>query len=162
MKGRLVIAGVSGCGKTTVGRALAETLGVPFLDADDFHPPENIEKMRSGQPLDDADRAPWLEALGEALAGHDSVVLACSALKRIYRDRLRERAGPIRFVVLEVPREELEKRLRARAHFMPPELLDSQLADLEMEDDVDRVDGMGSVAEVEERARPLALGGTGR
>lgn len=150
MTGRWVIAGVSGCGKTTVGRALAAKLGVPFLDADDFHPPANVAKMRAGTPLDDADRAPWLEVLGSELAKHESVVLACSALKRAYRDRLRQLAGPVAFVVLEVPREVLESRMRGRDHFMPPELLDSQLADLELGDDVRVVDASGSPERVVE------------
>lgn len=147
---KVVIAGVSGCGKTTVGRALAERLELPFLDADDFHPPENIRKMRSGVALDDADRAPWLDALGRALAGHDCVVLACSALKRSYRDRLRGLAGPIRFVVLRVPREELERRLRGRDHFMPPALLDSQLEALELDEDTMVVDGADDPSSVVE------------
>ncbi|MCH7226472.1 gluconokinase [Haloferula sp. A504] len=151
MKGRWVIAGVSGCGKTTVGRALAERLGVPFLDADDFHPPGNIAKMSSGKPLEDADRMPWLDALGAELTRRESVVLACSALKRAYRDRLRGFAQPLRFVVLEVPCEELQERLRTRTHFMPPELLDSQLADLEIGDDVLVVNGLGPVTEVVRR-----------
>lgn len=148
MSGRRVIAGVSGSGKTTVGRALAERLGVVFLDADDFHPPENLAKMKSGVPLDDADRAPWLDALGAELARHEDVVLACSALKRGYRDRLRELAGPVDFVLLTVPRDELERRMRGRDHFMPPELLDSQLAALEAGDDVTEVENVGPVEAV--------------
>jgi gluconokinase len=144
----IVIAGVSGCGKTTVGRALAERLGIPFLDADDFHPPENLAKMRSGVALEDADRWPWLDRLGGELARHEAVVLACSALKRRYRDRLRELAGPLDFTLLVVPRAELERRMREREHFMPPGLLDSQLADLEAGDDVRVMKNVGPVAEV--------------
>ncbi len=154
MHGRWIIAGVSGCGKTTVGRALAERLGVPFLDADDFHPPANLAKMRSGIPLDDEDRLPWLDTLGRELAARESVVLACSALKRRYRDRLRELAGPVDFVVLTVPRDELERRMREREHFMPHGLLDSQLADLEPGGDVEVVEGVGPVSEIVRRIGP--------
>jgi len=130
----VVVMGVSGCGKSSLGMALAEAEGWPFLEGDTLHPPANIARMRAGQPLSDADRAPWLAAIADWMAprlgkGH-SVVAACSALRRRYRDRLRQ-AGPVRFVYLQVPRGELERRLRDRVHFMPPSLLDSQLATLE-------------------------------
>ncbi len=133
---RIVIAGVSGSGKTTIGKLVAEKLGCEFADADDFHPPENIAKMSSGIPLDDIDRAGWLEALGHELASRESIVLACSALKKIYRDRLRELASPIRFFVLTAERGLLEERLAHREHFMPGSLLDSQLNTLELGEDV--------------------------
>jgi gluconokinase len=148
---KIVIAGVSGCGKTTVGTLLAERLGCEFADADDFHPPENIAKMRAGIPLDDADRAGWLDALGCFLAGRERVVLACSALKRRYRDRLRELGGELRFFVLEVERAVLAGRLEAREHFMPASLLDSQLAILELGEEVRVIGGPGSAAELADR-----------
>ncbi|PAX07383.1 gluconokinase [Sphingomonas lenta] len=127
--------GVSGAGKTAVGRALADALGCLFLEGDDFHPPANVEKMRAGEPLTDADRAPWLDSLADALAAHEAKgersVLACSALRRRYRDRLAA-AAPCRFVLLDVPTHELARRLERRAdHFMPAALLESQLATLE-------------------------------
>jgi carbohydrate kinase (thermoresistant glucokinase family) len=145
---RIVIAGVSGSGKTTVGRLLAERLGCGFADADDFHPPENIAKMKAGIPLGDADRAGWLDALGRHLAGESAVVLACSALKRAYRDRLRALAGPLRFVVLVVEKDQLVARMESREHFMPASLLDSQLATLELGEDVDVLPNHGDPAEV--------------
>lgn len=131
----LVVMGVSGSGKSTVGGRLADALGYVFMDGDDLHPQANIDKMSAGVPLDDADRAPWLDAIAHwmrrELAAGRSAVIACSALKREYRDRLR-RAGPaVRFVYLEVDRDELARRMQGREHFMPPELLGSQLATLE-------------------------------
>lgn len=129
--------GVSGSGKSTVGRRLAESLGWTFADADDFHPPANIAKMQSGQPLNDADRGPWLDAIRAFLdarrAAGESCVLACSALKAHYRARLfPDGEAAVTIVFLKGAREVLEARLRARqAHFMPAALLDSQLAALE-------------------------------
>lgn len=129
--------GVSGSGKSTIGAALALRLGVPFLDADDYHPPANVEKMSRGVPLTDDDRWPWLGALGEAMRARadavGGVVSGCSALKRVYRQRLMEAVGlPLLFLVLDGSRETLFRRMSARTgHYMPPSLLDSQLADLE-------------------------------
>jgi gluconokinase len=129
--------GVSGSGKSTVARALAECLGVPFCEGDDVHPPANVAKMKAGQPLDDTDRAPWLAALNAWMYAHRSGgVVSCSALRRRYRDRLRDGLEPPpAFVLLDPPREVLEQRMAARqGHFMPGSLLDSQLATLERPD----------------------------
>ena len=145
---RIVLAGVSGSGKTTIGALLAARLGFVFADADAFHPPENIAKMSSGIPLTDADRAGWLEALGKYLASHPDTVLACSALKKSYRDHLRELAGPIRFFVLTADKAVLQDRLEGRAHFMPSSLLDSQLGTLELGDDVTIVENLASPDQV--------------
>lgn len=123
--------GVSGCGKSSLGAALAAALVLPFTDADDLHPAANRAKMAAGQPLTDADRWPWLQAVGAVLAGGAGMV-ACSALRRTYRDRLREAAGPVQFLHLVAPRKVIAQRLAARrGHFMPLALLDSQLATLE-------------------------------
>lgn len=128
----LVLMGVSAAGKTVVGRDAAARAGVTFLDADDLHPAANVAKMAAGHPLDDADRAPWLDAVGAALRDHRPCIMACSALKRSYRARLRELAPATLFALLDVPRPVLEQRLEKRAgHYMPPSLLDSQLATLE-------------------------------
>jgi gluconokinase len=125
--------GVSGSGKSTVGTALAERLHVPFADGDDLHPSANVEKMARGLPLDDSDRWPWLDRVGAWLASHaDGGVIACSALRRSYRDRLRQHGAELDLLLLHGDRELLEARQAARVgHFMPPALLASQLATLE-------------------------------
>ncbi|HEY1134806.1 MAG TPA: gluconokinase [Nocardioides sp.] len=131
----VVVMGVSGSGKSTVGAALAQRLRVPFGDADDFHPQANIDKMASGRPLDDEDRAPWLAAIGSWLAdraGTTGGVVTCSALKRSYRDRIREAAPDTVLVHLAGSREVIARRQASRpGHFMPASLLDSQFATLE-------------------------------
>jgi gluconokinase len=130
-----IVFGVSGAGKTTVGKLLAEELGWKFYEADDFHPRANIEKMHSGRPLTDEDRWPWLERLREqiarSIAAKENAVLACSALKRMYRERLRIRED-VKFVFLGGDYGLIENQLRRRrGHFMNPALLKSQFADLE-------------------------------
>lgn len=134
----IVVMGVSGCGKTSVGAGMAERLRCPFVEGDSLHPPANIEKMSAGIPLTDDDRWPWLDVIGARLAeSHacgESLVVSCSALKRSYRDRLRQAAGgKLSFVFLEGPRAVLEARMTTRpGHFMPASLLDSQFATLEV------------------------------
>lgn len=136
--GLYVVMGVSGCGKTRIGANFAKGMGVPFIEGDDYHPPENVRRMSSGIPLTDDDRAGWLQLLAERIreakdAG-TGLVLACSALKRSYRDVLRDgaRPNPLRFVYLRGTREVIGERLRARkGHFMNPALLESQFEALE-------------------------------
>ncbi|HET6290952.1 MAG TPA: gluconokinase [Amycolatopsis sp.] len=129
----IVVMGVSGSGKTTVGTALAERLGVDYAEADTFHPKANIDKMSSGHPLNDEDRQPWLEAIAAWISGHQSAggVVTSSALKYRYRDILRG-GGDVWFLHLHGGRDLLAARMKTRSgHFMPVSLLDSQLADLE-------------------------------
>jgi gluconokinase len=131
----VVLMGVCGCGKTTVGKALAAALGCRFLDADDFHPPANVAKMASGEPLTDDDRWPWLDCIAaelrQILARGEHAVLACSALKEAYRTRLK-RAGDVRIVYLKGDFATIQARLAVRKHeYMPASLLPSQFAALE-------------------------------
>jgi gluconokinase len=144
----VVVMGVSGSGKSTVGRRLATELDVPFVDGDDEHTPEAKARMAQGIPLDDAWRAPWLDRLDTILRAHEvgGVVLACSALTRAYRRRLTRGVRHVAFVALVAPREVLAARLAARhGHFAGPALLDSQLATLELGDDVVTVDATGPI-----------------
>ncbi len=147
-----MLMGVSGAGKTTIGRLLASELGWDFADADDYHPPANVEKMRSGIPLTDADRTPWLETLRTLIAGRiaagKNTVLACSALKREYRQLLHV-APEVKVAYLKGTAESLRQRLCTRVgHFMTEQMLDSQLDALEEPEDAVVVDGNRSPAEV--------------
>ena len=133
---RVVVMGVSGCGKTSVGRRIAQALGLDFVEGDDLHPPRNVALMAAGTPLTDADRIDWLSAiagrLAAARAAGQGLVVSCSALKRSYRDRLRQDCPGLRFVHLHGDVDLLRRRLAARTgHYMPATLLDSQLATLE-------------------------------
>ncbi len=132
----VVVMGVSGSGKTVVGTALARELGAGFAEGDRFHPPENIDRMSAGLPLRDEDRWGWLDAIAVEITNAElngqSLVVACSALKRIYRDRLRLASRRLRFVYLEVSRDVAVERVAARkGHFMPASLVDSQFEDLQ-------------------------------
>lgn len=132
----LVLMGVSGCGKTTVGTMLAERLGWAYEEGDSLHPKANVEKMASGHPLNDDDRWPWLERVAawaeQRLEAHENGVITCSALKRSYRDLINRGRSGIVFVYLQGDKQLIAERLAARhGHFMPPSLLDSQFADLE-------------------------------
>ncbi len=131
---RLIVMGVSGCGKSTMASALGERLGLEMVDGDDLHLPESVAKMRSGIALQDADRWPWLDRIGHYLAQAQEPgrVVACSALKRVYRDRIREQAGDVCFVFLDGDFDLIEQRMRQRVgHYMQPGLLDSQFRTLE-------------------------------
>lgn len=132
----ILVMGVSGSGKTTVGTLLAERLGWEYAEADDFHPAANVAKMAAGHPLDDADRAPWLAAIGAWIdrvsAEGKPAVVTCSALKRVYRETLRTGRRQVRLVYLDVPFTVVNARLSAReGHFFPAQLLESQYRDLE-------------------------------
>ncbi len=131
-----VVMGVAGCGKTVVGEALATKLGCHFIEGDRLHPPENVARMAGGQPLTDSHREGWLDAVGEsiamAVADGSAAVAACSALKRIYRDRLRDKCRGIVFIYLDVDKATAQRRVsRRKGHFMPASLVESQFADLE-------------------------------
>ena len=132
---RLIVMGVSGCGKSTMAAALGERLGLDMVDGDDLHLPESVAKMRAGIALEDADRWPWLERIGDYLAQPhpQGRVVACSALKRVYRDRIRAQAGGVCFVFLDGDFDLIEQRMRQRpGHYMPAGLLDSQFRTLEI------------------------------
>jgi gluconokinase len=153
----VLLMGVSGVGKTTIGQALAREVHWRFADADDFHPASNVAKMRAGNPLDDADRAPWLELLHDAIArwvtGRESVVLACSALKETYREKLL--VGPeVKLVYLHGDFNLIAQRLTMRhGHYMNPGLLRSQFETLEVPEDSITIDVSGSVPDIVVRVR---------
>jgi gluconokinase len=149
----VVLMGVSGSGKTTVGKVLASQLGWRFYDADDYHPAVNIEKMRRGIPLTDEDRKPWLQTLAglidDARDRGENIVLACSALKHAYQEYLRHHLDLVHYVFLQGSEELIQKRLGARkGHFMDPGLLGSQFEILEPPDDAIRVDVSGTPEEI--------------
>ena len=149
----VILMGVTGCGKTTVGAQLAKDCGWEFLDADDFHPAENVAKMKRGAALTDEDRWPWLEHLNSLLVESErqgnSLVLACSALKQVYRDRLARGCTALRFVFLDGEPEMIRARLAARkGHYMNPTLLDSQFAILERPHDALRLDAAATPDEL--------------
>jgi carbohydrate kinase (thermoresistant glucokinase family) len=156
MSRALIVMGVSGSGKTRLGQALGQSLGWRFIEGDSLHPASNRAKMAAGEPLDDSDRRPFLQAVAEALVTARAdmqcagIVLSCSALKRSYRDLIRARAGEVIFVLPAVNREQLAARLAQRTgHFMPAALLDSQLADFEppaADEQVIEVDGAAATA----------------
>ncbi|MEU2429779.1 gluconokinase [Streptomyces sp. NPDC007861] len=154
----VVVMGVAGTGKTTIGPLLADALGVPYAEGDDFHPADNVAKMTSGVPLDDADREPWLDAIGQWAHGRAGLggVVSSSALKRKYRDRLRAAAPDAVFLHLTGDRALIERRMAERkGHFMPTTLLDSQFATLQplQEDEAGvSVDVSGTPQEITERA----------
>ena len=140
----VILMGVTGCGKTTVGKLLAQDLGWKFHDADHFHPETNVEKMRQGIPLDDSDRIPWLkrlsELIGDAQQSEESFVLACSALKQMYREILKGEIQPVQFVYLKGSLDLVKERLGARkGHYMNPNLLPSQFAILEEPDQAEAI-----------------------
>ena len=147
---RIVVMGVTGSGKTTTGSALAARLGLPYADADDFHPPVNLAKMRAGEPLDDHDRVPWLHAIGAWLADRPAgAVVSCSALRRSYRDLLRGFAGDLTFLHLTGDADVVTARVAARTgHFMPASLVGSQVDLLEPL----QADEQGTVADL---SRPV-------
>jgi len=137
----VLVMGVAGAGKTTIGEALARGLGWPFIDADDYHPPENVAKMKAGMPLEDADRWPWLSRLNKELKERDQAVLACSALKASYRERLAQGIDDFVTVFLQGDFALINERMKGRRHrYMPAALLESQFAALEPPADAIRVD----------------------
>jgi len=138
----IIMMGVAGCGKTTVGVALAERLGLPFFDGDDYHPRSNVKKMSAGIPLTDDDRMPWLEALLEVMENNQlGTVISCSALKKDYRNFLRQ--APVEFIFLDVCEDTVLERVRLREHFFPESLVRDQFAKLEVpgETEAKRIDG---------------------
>jgi len=153
----IIVMGVSGAGKSTVGERLARALGAHFVEGDSYHPPANVEKMAAGQPLVDADREPWLAALADAIAGWlasgERTVLACSALKAGYRARLTGGREDVRFLHLSGDADIIARRLASRpGHFMPASLLESQLRDLEAPSDAIHLDIAETPARIVARA----------
>jgi gluconokinase len=137
----VLVMGVAGVGKTTIGEALARALGWRFIDADDYHPPQNVAKMKAGIPLEDTDRSPWLAHLNKLLKEEENAVLACSALKESYRQRLAQGIADFTVVYLHGSAELIRSRMETRSHrFMPAALLESQFAALEPPKDAITID----------------------
>ena len=154
----IVLMGVSGSGKTTIGELLSRQVALPFIDGDDHHPPANVEKMRAGTPLTDDDRRPWLEHLHRLIADHaargEDVILACSALRATYRKHLSAGLNDVKFVLLNAPKSVIAGRLAERRHrFMPSSLLDSQFDTLETPDDASTVSVEGTPDETVRQIR---------
>lgn len=149
----LIFMGVSGCGKSSAAAGVAARLGLPLIEGDDYHTEANVQKMRSGHALNDDDRAGWLAKLSTLLSQHpDGVVMTCSALKRRYRDQLRQSAADVGFVFLELTPEQAKQRVAGRGadHFMPASLVDSQFADLESPEGEYKVLSMDATLETQE------------
>lgn len=164
--GAAVVMGVSSCGKTEVGQAIARILGADFVEGDRLHPKENVARMSAGIPLTDTERWPWLALIGTALKGSTGTIASCSALKRSYREAIAAKAErPISFVFLDGDRALLERRIAARVnHFMPPSLLASQLATLEPAGEGERArrfDIAGSIETIAEEAAAWLAGQQG-
>jgi len=145
----IVVMGVAGCGKTTIGQQLAQHLEIRFFDGDDFHSVRNVQKMSSGQSLTDEDRADWLSSLADLIRCEGPIVLACSALKKSYRTLLAESESALRFVFLDVSPEIARTRLESRdSHFMPASLIESQFEALERPQDAIEIDAENSVVRI--------------
>ena len=152
----VLLMGVSGAGKTTLGEKLAQELGWRFIDADDYHPPENVAKMAAGTPLQDADRWPWLDRLNAELRASDNAVIACSALKESYRRRLAQGAKDLRIVYLKGDERLIGERMKTRPHrYMPASLLKSQFETLEPPRSALVVEVSGSVEQTLSKIRAL-------
>ena len=159
MAASIVVMGVAGCGKSSLGAAVAADAGLPLVEGDDFHPSGNRQKMSAGVPLSDADRVDWLATLGEQLRTHrDGLVLTCSALKRAYRDTLRAACPGLRFVFLDISRDDAQRRVAGRgaAHFFSTDLVDSQLATLESPVGEPHVLRVGALAPLADQRREVS------
>lgn len=163
----LVVMGVAGCGKSLIGQRIAQRLALPMIEGDSFHPRSSVDKMARGEPLNDGDRAGWLQVLGQELQRHpDGAVLACSALKKKYRDTLRVAVRDLAFVHLSITPEESQRRVSSRPdHFYPPSLVESQFEALEDpagEPNVLVVDGTLPIDEIARQAADWLRGRKGR
>ena len=159
MAASIVVMGVAGSGKSSLGAAVAADAGLPLVEGDDFHPPGNRQKMSAGVPLSDADRVDWLATLGEQLRTHrDGLVLTCSALKRAYRDTLRAACPGLLFVFLDISRDDAQRRVAARgaAHFFSTDLVDSQFATLESPVGEPHVLRVGALAPLADQRREVS------